>query len=418
MSLHESVSAFLAKQRDYVLAVRRHALHPRFNLKRANYKEGVEGSQITIAGAVVNLLLSIFKAIAGIYGNSAALVADAAHSFSDLISDGLTLVVLRMGSLPPDHDHPYGHGRFEALGSLGIGFLLVTTGLSFGSYAIESIHTPSPTGPRKIALVAAAVSVLSKEILFRATRRVGQRLNSNVLIANAWHHRSDALSSVVAIFGVGGAILGWRVLDPLCGLCVAALVGWMGLQIMMEAITQLSDTADEESISEIRAAAASVDGVLKVEGVRCRYMSSNVAMADMSVFIGPHTTASSAQRLSTLVRSAVLEANPKIKEVLVHTQTMCPLLSASAPAVPSVAVEVQVENNLLSLPPIHSVPSVQVRYINGGELAVDVDVDIAQDLPFGGMAVSDLRNFAAEARTKLLSEVEDLKHVSISCRLI
>ena len=125
----------------------------------------MEGGQITIAGAVVNLLLSIFKAIAGIYGNSAALVADTAHSFSDLISDGLTLVVLRMGSLPPDHDHPYGHGRFEALGSLGIGFLLVTTGLSFGSFAIESIHTPSPTGPRKIALVAAAVSVLSGDSL-------------------------------------------------------------------------------------------------------------------------------------------------------------------------------------------------------------------------------------------------------------
>ena len=193
-----------------------------------------EASRITWVGAGVNLGLSIFKLVAGVFGNSAAMLSDAGHSFSDLISDALTLMTLRLAALPPDEDHPYGHGRFESIGSLLIASLLLFAGFSFGCNAYASLRAPSIAPLRSIAVWAASASILSKEILFRATAAIGKRINSPVLLANAWHHRSDALSSVVALMGIGGAMLGMPILDPLAGLVVAAMVSVMGIRIGME----------------------------------------------------------------------------------------------------------------------------------------------------------------------------------------
>jgi len=411
-----AAGGFVARQLEFVDAIKRHALHPRFSLKRASYKSSSEGSRITILGALVNLLLAFFKAVAGILGNSSAMVCDAVHSFSDLMSDVLTLLALQMGSLPPDSDHPYGHGRFEPLGSLAIGWLLVVTAVSFGGSAVSALRQPSASGPRAIALAAAIVSVAVKEMLFRSTKRVADQLSSDVLLANAWHHRSDALSSVVAIVGIGGALMGWRVLDPLCAIGVAVLLGWMGMQIVFEALARLTDTADLKAVETIREAAARVDGVLLVSGVRCRWMSASSALADLSVFCGPETTASSAQRLSSLVRAAVMDSMPEVTEVLVHTQTMCPLLSATTAAPPQGAIEAQVENVLLTLPPVHAVPKVAVRYIHGGELVVDADVTIASI--HGDMPVEQLRGLASQAHGTLLAEVDQLRHATISVRLV
>ncbi len=408
--------SFVAEQRQWWKSVWRHALQPRFSIKRASFnEENVEGSRITWVGAGVNLILAIFKAVAGVCGNSAAMVCDAAHSFSDLVSDALTLIALQMGSLPPDKDHPYGHARFEAVGSLAIGWLLLLTSVSFGGSAFNAMRSPSAAPVGVIALVAAVVSIVSKELLFRVTQRVGSRLNSQVIVANAWHHRSDALSSIVAVVGILGAILGVRVLDPLCGIGVAALVGWMGGKIVLESLGQLTDTADPETVERIRSAAAGVEGVLGVEGVRCRSMSANSAIADLSVMVGPMASASSAQVTASLVRDAVIKEMPQVNDVLVRTQTMCPLLSAKTPATAAAALEVQAENTMLEFSAVKSVRSVQVRYINGGELAVDIGIEVSPSR--SGMSVSDMRRLAAKAREKLLAEVEALRHVSVSMHL-
>jgi len=366
---------------------------------------------------VVNLVLSAGKGLAGYFGHSSAMMCDAAHSFSDLISDALTLFALRMGSLPPDQDHPYGHGRFEAIGSLTIGWLLVVAGGTFGSTALSAIRAPSTLAPRPIALIAAVVSVAAKELLFRSTRTVARKLNSEVVMANAWHHRSDALTSLVAIVGVGCTLLGgWRILDPICGLLVAVLVGCMGGQIMMESLYRLSDTADVDTTQLIRREAEGVDGVLGVGSARCRWMSSSVAVADLSVLIGPLTSASAAQKLAGKVQAAVMAAKPELSEVLVRTQTMCPLLDATTPAPKDAEVHACVENVLrLQMPMVTAAPSVTVRYINGGELAVDVGIDVAS--AHNGVSVGELRGLASEARGKLLDEIDMLQHVTISCEL-
>eukprot|EP00908_Phaeocystis_cordata_P012731 Transcript_23727.p1 GENE.Transcript_23727~~Transcript_23727.p1 ORF type:complete len:485 (-),score=132.10 Transcript_23727:215-1627(-) len=403
-------------------AFRRHTVESRAS-KHAWARDYAEGAQITMVGAITNLLLATGKALAGWFGHSSAMMCDAAHSFSDLLSDGLTLVALRMGSLPPDSDHPYGHGRFETIGCLAIGWLLLLTAASFGSSAVSAVRGAAVgtlAGPRRLALWAAIASVVSKEVLFRATVRVGEKLGSDVIMANAWHHRSDALSSVVAIVGIAGALLGWRVLDPLCGVAVAGLVAWMGGQILCDALLRLSDTADPEATQQISAIARGVDGVLGVQGARCRWMSSSAAMADLCVMVGPMTTASAAQRVGTQVRAAVMAEMPDLSEVLVRTQTMCPLLDATSAAPPPLPmkVEARVESVLRQLPAVASVPMVSVRYVNNGEMAVDVGLEIARDCE--GMTVLETRRLAEEARRMLLAEVEGLnleRHVSISARL-
>lgn len=425
LALHEEEEAgLLATPRQAVEGVRntvrtfrKHAFSPRLSSKSASYREETgEGARITLVGAALNLLLSCGKALAGFYGNSAAMMSDAAHSFSDLISDGLTLFALRIGSLPPDDDHPYGHGRFEAIGCLGIGSLLMVTAASFGSSALAAARVPNLAPPTPIALWAAIASILCKELLFRATERVGKKLGSTVIMANAWHHRSDAFSSVVAVVGIVGALCGWPLLDPLCGIAVAVLVGFMGGQIVADALYRLSDTADPVLTKHIVEKAKEVQGVLGVGGARLRWMSSNVAMADLSVMVGPTTTASAAQRLAGQVRSALMEEMPDLAEVLVRTQTMCPLLDAKSQApLPRLEIETRVENVLLRLPAVHSVPTVSVRYINGGELAVDVALEIASERE--DMSMSDLREMAVEARKMLLDQVEPLVHASISTRL-
>ncbi len=198
--------------------------------------------RITVVGGLVNVLLTFGKLAAGIYGRSAAMISDAAHSASDLASDVVTLVAMRAARLPADEDHPYGHGRFETVGALVVGGMLVAAGAGAASHALDAgVHAHGALGlkPGKIALVAALVSIVAKEGLFRATARVGKRLRSPVLEANAWHHRSDALSSVVALVGIAAARCSLKIFrhaDAAAGLAVAAMLAATGFQITAGAL--------------------------------------------------------------------------------------------------------------------------------------------------------------------------------------
>ena len=277
--------------------MRRHSVI-RKSMKAQEYEE--DASRITWLGALVNLALSVFKLFAGIYGRSAAMIADAGHSFSDLISDALTLLALRLSSLPADVDHPYGHGRFESVASLAIGALLVGAGASFGASAVQALRSPAVSAVGGIALWAALASIVSKEVLFRLTASIGQKINSPVLIANAWHHRSDALSSIVALVGIAGSMLGLTFLDPLAGILVGSMVLWMGLRISYEALAQLTDTSDYEVVQEVQEVAVEVSGVNNVDHVRARSMGGS-ALVDLAIQVHartrtPRTTTSSPTR--------------------------------------------------------------------------------------------------------------------------
>ncbi len=209
--------------------------------------------RITIIGGVSNLLLTLFKFFAGIAGNSAAMLADAVHSLTDLVTDFMVLVFVRIAGKPSDKDHEYGHGKYETLATAMIGLLLLFVGAGicwnglvaiygwFNGFALES--------PEPVALWAALLSIVIKEVLYQLTAHVGRKCCSTATIANAWHHRSDAFSSVGTALGVGGAILlgeNWRVLDPIAAVLVSAFIIRVSLLLMRPSVDELV----EKSLSE------------------------------------------------------------------------------------------------------------------------------------------------------------------------
>lgn len=215
--------------------------------------------RVTIGGSVCNFLLLLFKFIAGIVGGSAAMVADAVHSLSDFITDVVVLLFVRISNKPCDADHDFGHGKYETLASVFIGLMLACVGVGIlwsGAEKIISVCRGQVLEqPGWIALVAALLSIVVKEALYQWTARVGRRVDSSAVVANAWHHRSDALSSIGTALGIGGAIIlgpDWRVLDPIAAVIVSVLIIRVAFKLFVPSIQELLEkslpAADEQLI--------------------------------------------------------------------------------------------------------------------------------------------------------------------------
>lgn len=244
-----------------------------------------EIAKVTLAGSVVNLLLVGLKAVAGVAGHSAAMVSDAVHSLSDFVTDIVVLVFVRVSARPQDQGHDYGHGKFETLATLLIGLALaaaavgiVVSGATKLARWLQGEELPSPGS---IALWAALISIGVKEILFQYTRAEGKKLNSKALEANAWHHRSDALSSIGAAIGIGGAILlgqRWTVLDPLASIVVGAMLVKVAWDLLGPSFGELTDSslpADTEN--EMLEVIRSVPGVEDPHNLRTRRIGNRIA---------------------------------------------------------------------------------------------------------------------------------------------
>ena len=298
--------------------------------------------RVTLVGVLINLLLSIGKGIVGIQCHSSALVADAGHSLSDLFSDFITLWAVQIARLPPDDDHPYGHGKFEAVGSLFLALTLFGTGISIGissnSKLLQILQATNPAAvsiPTSPALVMAAISIFSKEWLYRITRRVGEELNSQVVIANAWHHRSDAYSSVLALASIGLAmsVPGMAFADAAAGLLVAGMICMTGAEILGESVKQLTDTSDQLLVKRIKKLVLKEsDDVLKVNRVRARWMGSS-AIVDLEVSTRENLSTSANRAVEDRIRYRIMEEEPDIIDADVHAvgeSIKCPLLTASA----------------------------------------------------------------------------------------
>ena len=202
--------------------------------------------RITLAGSIVNVVLLVFKFAAGILGHSAAMIADAIHSLSDFLTDIIVIVFVRLSSKPADHDHDYGHGKYETLATSVIGLALAVVAVLIGWDGIEKIADALQgnrlESPGIIALWAALLSIVLKEWIFRATRKVADEVKSKALEANAWHHRSDALSSVGTAIGIGGAVMlgdGWAILDPIAAIVVCVLIIVTAFRIIRQASGEL-----------------------------------------------------------------------------------------------------------------------------------------------------------------------------------
>lgn len=268
--------------------------------------------RITLWGAVMNIVLTAGKIVAGIFGRSAAMVADGIHSLSDLLSDAVVLIFTHISSKGKDRDHSFGHGKFETLATLIVSIILVTVGGNLMSNGIRSIigvfnGTEIPK-PGYIALIAAAVSIASKEWLYHVTVRVGKKTGSTVVIANAWHHRSDALSSIGSLIGIGGAIvLGdkWTVLDPLASCLISIAIIVVAVKMALPSLAELLETSLPEDIEqEIIRIASSVKGVNDIHDLKTRRNGISFII-DAHIVVNPEMSIVEAHDISTDVEEAL-----------------------------------------------------------------------------------------------------------------
>lgn len=267
---------------------------------------------VTMACAIANLLLTIVKIAAGFFGRSAAMTADAIHSLSDVVADAVVLVMVRISAKGADSRHNWGRGKYETIATLAISVLLIFIAIDLMKDGICSIRDILSGGviekPGMIALWAAVLSIVTQEIIFRWTVHVGKAVDSQTMIANAWHHRSDALASVASLLGIGGAIFiggKWTLLDPLVGCLISIVILIIALRMFFPALHELTDgSLPEETVCEIREIIAQSDGVTAVDALATR-RSGHCNVIDATICIAPDTTATSADVISTAIRTAL-----------------------------------------------------------------------------------------------------------------
>lgn len=273
----------------------------------------------TLVGAVINLLLSVVKIAAGWIGQSHALIADGIHSLSDLLSDGLVWLAGHKAAKGPDAEHPYGHGRFETVATLALGFLLIVVAIGIAWDATERLFQPQALlRPAPIALYAAGVSILIKEALYWYTRAYGLRVRSDLLMANAWHHRSDAISSIVVLIGVAGTLAGLPYLDSVASVIVAVMIAKIAWDLGSDATRELVDTSlSPERLREISQIIRRSTGVRDVHMLRTRTIGGN-ASADVHVLVDPDISVSEGHAVSVLVQERLMETIDRMSDVTVH----------------------------------------------------------------------------------------------------
>jgi cation diffusion facilitator family transporter len=365
---------------------------------------------VTILGAVTNAILVALKAAAGLAGGSSVLVADAAHSLSDLVTDILVLFGLRVGAKPPDEEHPYGHGRYETLSTAVLAgvLLVVAAGIAWDA----SSRFGEPVRPAMITLWVAALSIAVKETLFHVTLRVGQRCNSSLVIANAWHHRSDALSSVAAFAGILGARMGFPILDPAAAVVVAALIAKMALRLLGEAIREITDaTLQREILQELGAEIRRLPGVVNLHELRARRMGPRL-LVDLHVEVDGSTTVSDGHQVAERVRQLVFQKQAGVSEVLVHIDPEPDedLQPGDQLARPREEIETEVRQIALGVDAVRAVTHVLIHFL---ECRVVLQIEIEVD---PGLRVHEAAAVALSLRSRL-EEVSGVDHADIHLEL-
>ena len=268
--------------------------------------------KVTLVGSIGNAVLVLFKFVAGVLGHSAAMVADAFHSLSDFVTDIIVLVFVRVSARPQDKSHDYGHGKFETLASLFISLALFGAAVAIivsGAQKLAAwLGGAELASPGRLALLAALISIVAKEAMFRYTLRKGQELDSSALKANAWHHRSDALSSVGAAIGIGGAVLfggRWTVLDPLASIVVGAMLIKAAWDIMRPSLGELTDESLPEKVeNEILEILQSFSEVSEPHNLRTRRIGSRIAI-EAHIRMDGTMTLQQAHGLSSAIEKAL-----------------------------------------------------------------------------------------------------------------
>ncbi|MBE6193541.1 MAG: cation transporter [Rikenellaceae bacterium] len=283
--------------------------------------------RVTIVGSVVNLLLLIFKFVAGIVGHSAAMVADSVHSLSDFVTDIVVILFVRLSGRPADEDHDYGHGKFETLATLFVSLVLLGVAVMLFVNGVvdivSALHGEVLETPGLVALIAAAASIVIKEILYRYTVRCGKKVNSQVVVANAWHHRSDALSSIGVLVGVAGAMLlggSWSILDPIAATIVSVFIAKVAYNLLMPSLEELLERSLPKEVEQrILDIILSVDGVSSPHHLRTRRIGNAYAI-EVHIRMDGNLTLTQAHAVTTAVERLLKQEFGDSTHVGIHTE--------------------------------------------------------------------------------------------------
>ena len=274
---------------------------------------------MSLVSMVTNVILTVLKLAAGLIARSGAMISDAVHSASDIFSGIIVLIGVKISSKAPDESHPYGHERFECVAALLLSGVLAVVGGTIGVNAAKDIISGrTPEAPGLLALIAAAVSIVTKETLFWYTRGYAKRYRSTALHAEAWHQRSDALSSIGALIGIAGARMGVPVMEPIASIIIALFILRVAVRIFRDAIDQMVDhSCNEEVESAFRATAMDQPGVKGVEMLRTR-MFGNRVYVDLEIAVDPELTLAAAHEIAERVHDAIEQTYPDVKHIMVH----------------------------------------------------------------------------------------------------
>lgn len=277
--------------------------------------------RVSLITLLVNAALTVLKLAAGIIASSGAMVSDAVHSASDVFSTLLVMFGVNMAARAEDSDHPYGHERLECVTALLLALMLLATGLGIGVSGAKNIKLALDgelAAPGALALWAAVISIAVKEWMFHYTRHAAQRTDSGALLADAWHHRSDALSSIGSFVGVLGARLGWPILDPIAALVIALFIVKVAYDIAMDAFDKMVDRAcDDETVAKIRKLALTTDGVLTVDELKTRRFGSK-SYVDIEIGVNAELSLIAAHNIAEALHDRIEAEVPGVKHCMVH----------------------------------------------------------------------------------------------------
>ena len=280
-----------------------------------------ESNKVTIISILLNIGLTVIKVIAGILGNSTAIIADGLHSASDIITSVGVLIGNKISRKPRDDEHQYGHEKAEGLISFTLATVLIGISFKIGYDGFkELINVNNILVPNALPLIVALISIAVKEYQYQITIRVAKRINSSSLKADAWHHRSDALSSIAAFIGIGGAMLGLKILDPIASIIVAIVVVKVGIDILKSACNELMDSSiSKQDISTIKSLVDSDEKIYGIKDFKSRKYGS-VAYIDMSIFIDKSKTLEEAHEIADNLENTIISGLSYIKEINIHTE--------------------------------------------------------------------------------------------------
>ena len=278
-------------------------------------------NKVSIITIVQNILLSVFKLFAGIFAHSNAMISDAVHSASDVFSTIIVIIGVKLASKESDKEHPYGHERLECVAAIVLSIVLLYTGIKIGSQAVKDIiggDYQNLQKPGMLALVAAVVSIVTKEIMYWYTRHYAKKIDSSALMADAWHHRSDALSSVGALVGIGGAMMGFPVMDSVASIVIFVFIAKAAYDIFKDAMDKMVDhSCDDETEKEMRDFVLTQKEVLSVDLLHTRIFGNKIYV-DVEIGVNGSYTLRQAHEIAEEVHEGIEKNFPKVKHVMVH----------------------------------------------------------------------------------------------------